>query len=60
MQIIPEPWRSFCAAIDEMLEDEIRLEILGGFAVTILYNSPRATADVDIISITPNERKPAT
>jgi hypothetical protein len=51
---IPEPWKSFFQEIDETLREETRLEILGGFIVTILYNAPRTTADVDVISITPN------
>jgi len=54
MKNIPEPWKSFFAAIDEMLQDEIRLEILGGFVITILYNAPRETADVDVVTVIPN------
>jgi hypothetical protein len=51
---IPEPWKSFFKEIDESLNEQIRLEILGGFVITILYGSPRTTADVDIVSIIPN------
>jgi len=54
MKSIPEPWKSFFSAIDKTLGEEIRLEILGGFVVTILYNAPRTTADVDIVSVIPN------
>ncbi len=54
MKNILEPWKSFFAAIDETLDEEIRLEILGGFVVTIFYNAPRTTADVDIVSVIPN------
>lgn len=54
MKIIPEPWKSFFAAIDESLEQETRLEILGGFVITVLYDAPRTTADVDVISVAPN------
>jgi hypothetical protein len=54
MKDIPEPWRSFFAAIDETLADETRREILGGFVITVLYKAPRTTADVDVVSIVPN------
>ena len=54
MKNIPEPWKSFLAAIDMNLKEEIRLEILGGFVVTILYNAPRTTADLDVTAILPN------
>ena len=54
MKNIHEPWKSFFAAIDRSLQDETRLEILGGFIITVLYNAPRTTADVDVISIVPN------
>ncbi len=54
MNNIPEPWKSFFEAIDETLQDETRLEILGGFVITILYDAPRETADVDVVSVVPN------
>jgi hypothetical protein len=54
MDNIPEPWNSFFAALDETLEEEIRLEILGGFVITVLYGAPRTTADVDVVSVIPN------
>lgn len=49
-----EPWKSFFASIDEILKEEIRLEILGGFVITVIYNAPRVTADVDVISVIPS------
>lgn len=54
MKNIPEPWKSFFAAIDQRLPEETRLEILGGFVITILYDAPRETADVDVVSVIPN------
>ncbi len=54
MKNVPEPWKSFFAAIDETLNEEIRLEILGGFVITVLYDAPRTTAVVDIVSVIPN------
>lgn len=53
MKNIPEPWKSFFAAIDETLDQETRLEILGGFVIMILYNASRTTADVDVVSVIP-------
>jgi len=50
---IPEPWQSFFEEIDRKLEEETVLEILGGFAITQVYGSPRTTADVDVVSINP-------
>ena len=54
MSTIPEPWKSFFTEIDESLETETHLEILGGFVITLIYGAPRTTADVDVVSITPN------
>lgn len=53
---IPEPWKSFFVEIDESLEEKVYLEILGGFVITLIYGAPRTTADVDIVSITPNTK----
>ena len=54
MKKIPEPWKSFFSAVDKTLGEETRLEILGGFVVTILYGAPRTTADLDIVTVIPN------
>ena len=51
---IPEPWKSFLSEIDESLAEETRLEILGGFIITIMYGAPRTTSDVDIVAVVPN------
>jgi hypothetical protein len=56
MKHLPEPWKSLFSAIDKILKEETRLEILGGFVITVLYNAPRTTADVDIVSIIPNDQ----
>ena len=53
MKSIPEPWKSFFAAVNKTLTEETRLEILGGFVVTVLYDAPRTTADVDLVSVIP-------
>ena len=56
MSTIPEPWKSFFIEIDNSLEEEIHLEILGGFVITLIYGAPRTTADIDVVSITPNSK----
>ncbi len=56
MRQIPEPWKSFFVEIDKNLIEETCLEILGGFVMTVIYNAPRTTADVDIVSIIPNDQ----
>lgn len=56
MKHLPEPWKSLFSAIDKILKEETHLEILGGFVITVLYNAPRTTADVDIVSIIPNDQ----
>jgi uncharacterized nucleotidyltransferase DUF6036 len=50
---IPEPWHSFLSDIDERLTEDVELHCLGGFVITVLYDLPRPTADVDVIAITP-------
>lgn len=56
MKHLPKPWKSLFSAIDKILKEETRLEILGGFVITVLYNALRTTADVDIVSIIPNDQ----
>jgi hypothetical protein len=51
----PEPWSSFFAGIDDALHGDVVLHCIGGFAMSMLYNLPRPTADVDCISIIPVE-----
>jgi|ERR1700730_7335759 len=50
---IPEPWLSFLADIDAFVSEPVELHCLGGFLLTVLYDAPRSTADVDVIAITP-------
>lgn len=47
----PEPWHSFFMEIDAALDAPIFLNCIGGFALTIHYGMPRATADVDLIEV---------
>ncbi len=54
MKKIPEPWQTFFGEIDNFLEGEIWLEILGGFVITVIFGSPRTTSDIDVVSVIPN------
>ena len=51
---IPEPWLSFLHEIDSRVEGEVVMHCLGGFAMTVMYGSPRITVDVDFVSVKPH------
>ena len=50
---IPEPWRLFFLDVDAALDKAVDLHCLGGFVMTVLYDMPRPTGDVDVIAISP-------
>lgn len=52
-ETIPEPWASFLSELDSRVNEGVELHCLGGFVVTMVYGLPRATADVDVITISP-------
>ena len=52
---LAEPWRSFLAGLDGLVEHDVRLHCCGGFVVTMLYGLARTTADLDVLSILPTE-----
>jgi hypothetical protein len=55
---IPNPWKSFLQDIDSQLTDKVEFHCLGGFVVKMIYDLPRVTEDVDVITIAPvNNRK---
>jgi hypothetical protein len=57
---LPEPWRAFLIAIDELLTSErdagppLELHCVGGFVVAVLYNLQRSTADIDVVEVVPS------
>jgi hypothetical protein len=53
----PEPWDSFFQEIDSAIEEQVRLDCMGGFVITQLYGLDRATADIDVFGLGP--KKPA-
>jgi hypothetical protein len=52
---LQEPWKSFLVDLDSLVDHEVQLHCCGGFVVTTLHGLPRATADVDIISVVPQD-----
>lgn len=48
-----EPWLSFFLELDEAITEETHLYCLGGFIVTVLDGTPRATADIVRLRATP-------
>lgn len=47
----PEPWFSFLKNIDDLINEESHLHCLGGFVVTVIYDAPRETRDIDALSL---------
>lgn len=52
---IPEPWLSFLRALDSSVHEQVRLDCMGGFVVTIVYGFSRATGDLDVLKIAQTE-----
>ena len=50
---IPEPWRSLFVELDALAETPIRMVCMGGFVLSMLYDLPRATSDVDVLETAP-------
>ena len=49
----PPPWDRFLREVDAKLTTGVTLHCIGGFALTILYDLPRPTGDLDYNSVTP-------
>ena len=52
---IPEPWLSFLRALDAAAHEEVRLDCMGGFVVTMVYGFSRPTGDLDVLEIAPKD-----
>ena len=52
---IPEPWLSFLRESDAAAREEVRLDCMGGFVVTMVYGFSRPTGDLDVLEIAPAE-----
>jgi hypothetical protein len=51
----PEPWDSFLQELDAAVNNNVRLDCIGGFVVTQLYGLNRPTADLDVIELAPRD-----
>lgn len=52
---IPEPWLSFLNALDAAAPDQVGLDCLGGFVITLVYGFSRPTGDLDVLEIAPKD-----
>ena len=52
---IPEPWLSFLRELDSSVHEDIRLDCMGGFVVSMVYGFSRPTGDLDVLEIAPRE-----
>jgi hypothetical protein len=47
-------WKAFLQDVDQLLQSAVELHCLGGFVLSVLYDLPRPTADVDYIAAMPS------
>jgi hypothetical protein len=52
---IPEPWLFFLRELDSAVHEEVRLDCMGGFVISMVYGFSRPTADLDVLEIAPEE-----
>jgi len=52
---VPEPWLSFLRELDSSVQEDIRLDCMGGFVVSMVYGFSRPTGDLDVLEIAPRE-----
>jgi hypothetical protein len=52
---IPEPWLSFLHELDSSVQEDIRMDCMGGFVVSMVYGFSRPTGDLDVLEIAPRE-----
>ena len=51
---IPEPWLSFLRNVDRALTRRVEVHCLGGFVLSVLWDLPRPTGDVDFVEVQPS------
>jgi hypothetical protein len=49
----PQPWDSFFKELDVAVDTTMRLDLIAGFVVTLLYGLEPPTGDVDVIGLAP-------
>jgi len=52
-ETLPEPWLSFLRELDSAVKEEVRLDCIGGFVITVVYGFSRTTGDLDTLEIMP-------
>ena len=52
---IPEPWLSFLRELDSSVHEDIRLDCMGGFVISMVYGFSRPTGDLDVLEIAPKD-----
>jgi hypothetical protein len=52
---IQDPWLSFLRDVDHALGQRVQIHCLGGFVLSVLWELPRPTGDVDFIEIEPSD-----
>jgi hypothetical protein len=53
---IPEPWLFFLRELDSAVREEVRLDCMGGFVISMVYGYSRPTADLDVLEIAPGKQ----
>jgi hypothetical protein len=52
----PSPWAEFLDELDAALPEQVKVNCIGGFVVSLFYGLPRPTGDVDYFSAIPARR----
>ena len=53
-----EPWWSFLTELDTQLNEPADLHCIGGFVVIQVYGFERETADIDLLTVIPQQANP--
>jgi hypothetical protein len=54
-----EPWNSFLSDLDAVLDEPTDIHCIGGFAISQYFGFARETADLDVLSIAPQQMRAA-
>lgn len=52
-----EPWRSFLADLDALLNEPTDLHCIGGSAISQYFGFARETADLDVLNVAPQSMR---
>jgi Nucleotidyltransferase of unknown function (DUF6036) len=51
---LAKPWSDFLKALDHALSQAVSLTSIGGFVLSVLYDLPRTTGDIDYLEVIPS------